>query len=1001
MKEKIKKLRELVEQFERNIDVYKSKSYDEANTRTDFIDEFFKLLDWDIQNKQGRAEQYRDVVREDKVRIKGKQKAPDYSFRIGGQRKFFVEAKKPSVFIKEDVAPAFQVRRYGYTAELALSILTDFEEFAVYDTRIKPNKDDNANIARIFYCNFKDYEKNLEFIYNTFSKDAIYKGSFDKYIQKNKNRRGSLPFDKDFLKMLEDWRTSLAKNIALRNKDLEVHELNHAVQVIIDRIIFLRIAEEKKIEKYETLKKTSAKEAIYSKLNTLFKKADKKYNSGLFEVKSYITKLEVDDKVLKSILKGLYYPCPYEFSVLNPEILGQIYEQFLGKTIRLTAGHQAKIEEKPEVRKAGGVYYTPQYIVDYIVKNTVGEKVKKKTPKEVEKLTICDPACGSGSFLLGAYDFLLNWHLSYYTKDQKIVNKAQKEDRIYQAGANDFRLTIWEKRNILTNNIYGVDIDSQAVEVTKLSLLLKMMEDETEESAMKLGISNEGLLPNLSNNIKCGNSLIGSDFYEQQDLGLFDSEQMRKVNVFDWEEQFKEVFDEGGFDCVVGNPPYIRIQAMNEFALEQVSYFNQKYNKYVSGNYDIYILFIKKGFDLLRHNGLVGYILPHKFFQGENGKKIRKFINYQRSVKKIVDFSTNQIFEHATTYTCLLFLSKQKNKIFKYKKYNLGEEFINLHNIKFDNIDSSTLEKEMWNIYPQKIQIVLDKIDQMEYMFRDITSKIFKGSSTGNDKIFLLEKKDDCNTYYIMYSRGLDKKVEIEKDLLKQFIYGQEVRRYHLESSKMYLLFPYVIKNEKAELVELETMTKQYPKTMQYLLETKNILQKRKIKMNNSNFYKYSAASSLVEYDNKKIMIPDMLVSNRIGYDDGGDIYHGPAIHSVIFNDIVKGIEDKYFLGILNSKLFWFYITNNSTALRGDAYRLTPEFLNNFKFPNTSKENQKYLIDLVNQMLETQKKLHSAKLDSDIKMYEQKVKIIDKKIDDLVFDLYGLSAEERKIVSGS
>ncbi|HOV14468.1 MAG TPA: type I restriction endonuclease, partial [Spirochaetota bacterium] len=539
MQDKIEKLKKLVTQFKNNITIYKSSNYDEANTRVDFIDKFFELLDWDVRNDEDKSEAYRDVVREDKVEIEGKQKAPDYSFRIGGVRKFFVEAKKPSVNIKEDIDPSFQVRRYGYTAKLPLSILTDFEEFAIYDTRIKPAQTDKSSVARVFYCNYEEYEKYFDFIYNTFSKKAIEKGSFDKYIVENKNKKGTTEIDKDFLDLINGWRNELARNIALRNSTINIHELNYAVQIIIDRLIFLRIAEDRNIENYGMLQEAAAKPEIYKTLTAIFKKADEKYNSNLFKVNDLIINLDVDDKILKAIIKTLYYPdCPYEFSILGIEILGNIYEQFLGKTIRLTEGHQAKVEEKPEVRKAGGVYYTPQYIVDYIVENTIGNMLNRRllvpsstegkssvqkelpmTPDEIsgnnglKPIAILDPACGSGSFLLGAYDYLLKYHLNYWTND-KNIKKALKEEKIYKLHENHYKLTIEEKQKILTNNIYGVDIDNQAVEVTKLSLLLKLLEDENKESSVSLfKHSDLKLLPNLENNIKCGNSLIGSDFY--------------------------------------------------------------------------------------------------------------------------------------------------------------------------------------------------------------------------------------------------------------------------------------------------------------------------------------------------------------------------------------------------------------------------------------------------------------------------------------------------------
>jgi len=255
-------LKNLTSLFSANITQYKSGQYDEANTRADFIDKFFALLDWDIANNQGFSESYREVVREDKVKIDGAQKAPDYSFRIGGVRKFFVEAKKPAVNIKDAAEGAYQVRRYAYTAKLPLSILTNFEEFAVYDTRIKPDKNDKAGTARIFFCTFDQYEQHFEFINNTFSKNAILKGSFDKYIEEHKNKKGTSEVDTELLALVEDWRVELAKNIAKNNRDISIYNLNTAEQRIIDRIVFLRIAEDKGIED-ENLLLSVAKQPMF------------------------------------------------------------------------------------------------------------------------------------------------------------------------------------------------------------------------------------------------------------------------------------------------------------------------------------------------------------------------------------------------------------------------------------------------------------------------------------------------------------------------------------------------------------------------------------------------------------------------------------------------------------------------------------------------------------------------------------------------------------------
>src|SRR3990170_1676997 len=613
----------LVGRFDNNLDAYRSGAYNETQLRREFVDPFFKILGWDVNNEKGYAEAYKDVIHEDSIKVGGVTKAPDYCFRIGGTRKFFVETKKPSVNLKDDISPAFQLRRYAWSAKLSLSILTDFEEFAVYDCRVKQSKTDKASTARIMYMsNCADYAQHWDEIASIFSRDAILKGSFDKYIESSKGKKGTAEVDDVFLKEIESWRDMLARNLALRNPELSQRDLNFAVQRTIDRIIFLRICEDRGIERYGQLMAIQNGDRMYARLCELFYRADERYNSGLFHFQkekdrsespyTLTPNLNIDDGALRDIIKNLYYPdSPYEFSVLSADILGQVYEQFLGKVIRLTAGHRAVVEEKPEVRKAGGVYYTPTYIVDYIVKNTVGKLldcglqrdehrkiplskggkgvvkspltkgemgvVNPLNPKSVSKLKILDPACGSGSFLLGAYQYLLDWHRDWYIANDPEKWATGRSPVLYQSGKSEiqnlsstqigdpnsqirnWRLTTAERRRILLNNIYGVDIDPQAVEVTKLSLLLKVLEGESEQTIeSQLRLFHERALPDLAGNIKCGNSLIGPDFYENQQLTFLDEEERYRINAFDWQAEFPEVFKgkNPGFDVVIGNPPY-------------------------------------------------------------------------------------------------------------------------------------------------------------------------------------------------------------------------------------------------------------------------------------------------------------------------------------------------------------------------------------------------------------------------------------------------------------
>ena len=593
-----KEILDLVERFAQHVDEYRTGIYNETQVRRDYLDPFFRALGWDMDNSKGHAEAYREVIHEDAIKIGGSTKAPDYSFRVGGTRKFFVEAKKPSMDIKGDIGPAFQLRRYAWSAKLPLSLLTDFREFAVYDCRIRPVQNDNAATGRLHYWTYDQYAEKWDEIAAIFSMEAVLKGSFDKYAATTKGKRGTTEVDDAFLDEIESWRVELAKNIASRNEELSQRALNHAVQQTIDRIIFLRIAEDRGIEPYGQLQALQNGNNIYARLCEIFHRADDRYNSGLFHFSEEKDRheppdrltltLHIDDKPLKDIFKHLYYPdSPYEFSVLGADILGSVYEQFLGKVIRLTEGHHAKIEEKPEVKKAGGVYYTPTYIVEYIVKHTVGKMLDGKTPKEAEKLRVLDPACGSGSFLIGAYQYLLDWHRDWYENDGAAKHTKGKSPKLHQGRGGAWRLTTAERKRILTNNIYGVDIDSQAVEVTKLSLLLKVLEGEAQ-----MEMFHERVLPDLGGNIKCGNSLIGPDFYETGQIDFLDDNDRARINVFDWEKEFLEIMQAGGFDAVIGNPPYGA-----DLSEEMTNYLVRKF-KYQDYQRDTYLLFVEKSYEI-------------------------------------------------------------------------------------------------------------------------------------------------------------------------------------------------------------------------------------------------------------------------------------------------------------------------------------------------------------------------------------------------------------------
>jgi hypothetical protein len=637
--------------------------------RQEFIDPFFRELGWDMENSSGASEAHKDVVHEDAIKVGRAHKAPDYGFRAGGRRRFFVEAKKPSVRLAGSREPAFQLRRYAWSAKLPMSILTDFQEFSVYDCRVRPDQNDKPDIALLHSFGFGAYPDKWDLIYSLFSREAVHAGSLDRFAEAAAVPRGSATVDAAFLKEIETWRLALAKNLVEQNPGLTQRQLNYAVQMTIDRIIFLRMAEDRGIEDYGRLDQLLHGTDTYARLREFYRRADERYNSGLFhfaeergrpEPPDELTpSLLIDDGVLRGIIRNLYYPrSPYEFSVLPPDILGQVYEQFLGRVIRLRPAHGLAVEEKPEVRKAGGVYYTPTFVVQHIVEQTIGPLLEGRKPGPrggVSKIRIVDPACGSGSFLIVAYQFLLDWHREQYVKDG--VDKHR--DVLYQGPGGQWLLTTPEKRRILVNNIFGVDIDPQAVEVTKLSLLLKVLEGETDQSLVtQLRIFHERALPDLEGNIKCGNSLIGPDFYGARQMGLFDEEEAFKINVFDWNVAFPHVMRDGGFDAVIGNPPYLNVDDVWGKGDERQRYLKRAYSFIYNDKTDILFYFLARAVQIGK--GEIGFIVSRAFLEAYKADKLRKWLAEQTDVREITDFRNFYVFDGVGITTAIVSLTRNR-----------------------------------------------------------------------------------------------------------------------------------------------------------------------------------------------------------------------------------------------------------------------------------------------------------------------------------------------------
>ena len=1010
----------LVEHFHQQIDLYKAGGINETQTRIQFIDPFFAALGWDISNQQQVADIYQDVVHEDTLKISDakKAKAPDYSFRIGGVRKFFVEAKKPAVNVGTNISAAFQLRRYGWSAKLTLSILTDFEEFSVYDCRIMPHKNDPASQGIVKYFKYTEYVERWAEIYQIFSKEAVLNGSLEKFAE-SKVKAG-VTVDQAFLQEIETWRQNLAANIAWRNPQINQRDLNFAVQITINRIVFLRICEDRGIEIYEQLLNLLRLNNIYQELGRLFINADYRYNSGLFhfqpekgreEPDDFTLNLTIEDYPLRAIIKKLYPPeSPYEFSVIPVEILGQVYEQFLGKVITLSAGRQVVVEDKPEVRKAGGVYYTPSYIVDYIVKETIGKVLEGKRPEKVQNVAIIDPACGSGSFLIVAYQFLLDWYLHEY-----LQNTNKYKNKIYQVSSNNWRLTASERKRILLNHIYGIDIDQQAVETTKLSLLLKVLEGESGETITKqLEFLKERALPDLDYNIQCGNSLIDGKFYHNNQLNLLDEEIAYGVNVFDWETGFAVIMKRGGFDVVIGNPPYIRIQALKEWASLEVEFYKEQYVSASKGNYDIYVVFVEKGLNLLKPNGYLGFILPHKFFNAQYGELLRSLIADNKSLNKIIYFGDEQVFSEATTYTCLLFLSKEKNKSFEFHKVNNLLDWSTQENnkdIMTQIFPISHISNNEWNFVMGKDQSWFSKLDRIPIKLGDI-AHLFVGLQTDADDIFILEQVALENQQVLCKCQATGKLHWLENEFLKYLLKGSlNISRYCLKNVNKRLIFPYVTLNNKSVLLSLNEYQDKFPLTWNYIQEHQQGLASRNKGNMGENWYGYVYKKNHTRFNSPKLLVPAIGTGSCFAADLNGDYYFvgsgggGGGGYGISLSATIN-ISYLYLLGILNSQLINNFLRLISTPFRGGYIALNRQFISKIpiRLLDLSKPNDNLvhnrMIQLVEQMLFLHEQLNQAQTPPAKKRVQQQINATDRQINQLVYELYELTDEEIAIVEG-
>ena len=626
----------------------------------------------------------------------------------------------------------------------------------------------------------------------------------------------------------------------------------------------------------------------------------------------------------------------YDFSLMSQDVMGAVYERFLAHKL-FQDGGRVVIEDTDELRKKEGIYYTPQYIVDYIVGHTLGEKIKPilaeaKTLlgyknfkgalakiRELAEIKVLDPAMGSGSFLLRAFDALVRAYDDYNQECRRIKKERNGRGALFDADFVIPEEVLEAPLHVLTENIFGVDLDKQAVEVAKLNLWLRYMAVNRDPFIERLrqkqrGGKPLGLLPNLTHNLKRGNSLIAD-------------KSVAGDTAFDWQKEFPETMNRGGFDVVIGNPPYERIQVMQANAPEAAEFLKANYRAAASGNFDIYVCFIEHGLELLNANGFFGYICPHKFFQAEYGAPVRKLLSDGKHVRHIVSFGDQQIFPQVSTYTCLLHLAKNSCEAVDYADAEL-EQFAAKHEtLPSFKVSASSLSAAPWNFLSATTTKWMEKAAAAGKLLGELAQEVFVGLQTSADDIFLFESVAQRKGVCKVFSESLQNEVELETALLKPVVRSGEIGRFWAKPTH-FVLFPYKLAKGEAELLSEKELVKQFPLAWDYLKKNERQLRAReKNSFDHDGWWAMGRAQSLGKWESPKILAPYMIQRLAACYDTD-DNYFVNVTTGGFGLRFGSEQQNKFVCGLLNSRLLDAYLKQISTNFRGGYFAANKQFLN-------------------------------------------------------------------------
>lgn len=904
--------------------------YTETEARVEYIDRLLAIFGWDINNEQGLPQSQKEVALErTKNELDVKLGRPDYRLRHKGIDLLPIEAKKPAIKILESKESAIQARAYGWNLSIPAAVLTNFSSLAIYDTTVEPQDGDLSSDYRLpqLTLDCTEYIANFDILWKHLAFTEVTKQNYFTLYNYQYPVRGTSSFDKTFITQFRVWRIRIATTIHISNPSLGAQELGQITQRIMNALLFLRVCEDRDIFKYEDLLNSTKTQALIAE----FRKADVIFNAGLFTV---LGSVHISDTEFIGIVTEMYWPkTKFAFGIIDPEVLASLYEHYLYERINISSSGDITLVPKPELMHAGGVVPTPKYIVDKIIE----ESVMSQFESLVEPITVLDLACGSGIFLLRTFQKILD------TLTDPTLNTLELRGKI----ASEF--------------LFGIDIDPEAVEVTKLSLLLSVLGDDLiDVNAAK------GVLPNLDENIICGNSLIDNRFDTLfSDIAKIPTRRA-EVNPLVLSAKFQQIIDDGGFRCIIGNPPFVRIQVLQEFSPDQLAYFQDPSSKYKSSqshNFDLYLLFLEKGLEYLSEAGMLGMIIPNRITNGLSAGHVRGELASR--ITNLIHFGEQQVFPGKSTYTALLFVGPTSDApvnidiVKSLDKWRLDNYF---HRVR---VPRASISSQVWPIASEEDEKVFQQMEtsRKARLGDPDWAEIFVGVQTSADALFFINPVAfslDRKLAYFTDIRG--KAMVIETSITRPAIRDRKINQYDLNPEPDSLaIFPYELTVSQgaggkttARLLNTKEIATRYPLAHKYFEENKISFNRRSISPNPGlNFWAFGRSQSLGKMHDPKIivrvlsLVPSYAVDTTglvvPGGGDGGPYYLiRPAKNSSYSIEVYQAI--------LSNEWVDKFIASRGRAYRGSYIVHRKAFLKEVPIPALSVSDQSLITSRVQEI---------------------------------------------------